>query len=186
MLRVVAPPVRLRQLQLADLRRLGEIDRSEHQQVRYSVVDGRLVSRPFSFEVPGWDRHGSGDHSVTGLIRFAQPIVARGGEFLGAFVAEELAGCAILEATFDLDTAWLALLHVSRAYRRRGVASTLWKAAAEQAGAAGAGSIYVSATPSDSAVGFYLSRGCRLATPAEIVDELFDREPDDIHLICDL
>jgi hypothetical protein len=34
-------------------------------------------------------------------------------------------------------------------------------------------------------VGFYLSRGCRLATRSEINDHLYELEPDDVHLICD-
>ena len=48
----------------------------------------------------------------------------------------------------------------------------------------GAQQLYVSATPTASAVGFYLSRGCRLADPVHPV--LFDLEPDDIHLVAEL
>ena len=79
-------------------------------------------------------------------------------------------------------TAWLAFLHVSREYRRSGVAAALWFAGAEIAANAGATSIYVSATPSGSAIGFYTSRGCQLAeTPHPA---LLAKEPEDIHLIC--
>jgi hypothetical protein len=67
-----------------------------------------------------------------------------------------------------------------------GVASLLWGAAVERARGDGASAIYVSATPSESAVGFYLSRGCRLATRSEINDHLYELEPDDVQLICDL
>ena len=52
----------------------------------------------------------------------------------------------------------------------------------EIAAAAGAMSMYVSATPSGSAVGFYMSRGCQLA--ARPHPALFAKEPEDIHLIC--
>jgi predicted N-acetyltransferase YhbS len=78
------------------------------------------------------------------------------------------------------------VLHVGRRHRRRGVASLLWGAAVDRAQGNGASAMYVSATPSDSAVGFYLSRGCRLATRSEINDHLYELEPDDVHLICDL
>jgi len=44
--------------------------------------------------------------------------------------------------------------------------------------------MYVSATPTGSAVGFYLSRGCELADPPHA--ELFALEPEDIHLVCEL
>jgi len=42
--------------------------------------------------------------------------------------------------------------------------------------------MYVSAIRSSSAVDFYLSHGCTLATTPHPV--LFEEEPDDIHLIC--
>lgn len=87
-----------------------------------------------------------------------------------------------MDPTFEDGTAWFAFLHVSRAHRRRGVAATLWAAGSEIAADAGAASMYVSATPSGSAVGFYTSRGCRLAEPPH--PALFAKEPDDIHLIC--
>jgi GNAT superfamily N-acetyltransferase len=44
----------------------------------------------------------------------------------------------------------------------------------------GAVKLYISAIPSESAVGFYLKLGFE---PTEDVNkELFDREPDDIHM----
>jgi hypothetical protein len=48
----------------------------------------------------------------------------------------------------------------------------------------GARLLYISATPSDSAIGFYTSCGAR---PAARVDpELFALEPEDIHLALPL
>jgi hypothetical protein len=47
-------------------------------------------------------------------------------------------------------------LYVDRSHRRSGIASNLWRAAIDCAHAIGASAIYVSAVPSDSAVGFYL------------------------------
>ena len=41
----------------------------------------------------------------------------------------------------------------------------------------------MSSTPSESAVGFYRSRGFRLTSP---LPELFELEPEDIHLILEL
>jgi GNAT superfamily N-acetyltransferase len=150
----MSDPMQIRHLTLADLPLLREVDRSEHQHVQYSVAGGQLISRPFDFEVPVWDPVGKGDHSVARMIEFAQPIVDRGADFLGAFVGDELAGLALVEAEFEPGIAWLALLYVDRSQRRRGVASCLWGAAIECARAIGASTIYVSAAPSDSAVGF--------------------------------
>ena len=55
--------------------------------------------------------------------------------------------------------AQLASLHVSREHRRQGVATLLLSEACRLARQDGAQTIYVSATPSESAVGFYLSQG---------------------------
>ena len=44
--------------------------------------------------------------------------------------------------------------------------------------------MYVSATPTDSAVGFYLSRGCELADPVH--PALSAKEPDDVQLTYSL
>jgi predicted N-acetyltransferase YhbS len=101
---------------------------------------------------------------------------------LGALDSERTVGLAIVDPGFEPSLAWLAFLHVSRPYRRRGVAQALWTAGVELSIAAGAQSIYVSATPTGSAVGFYLRQGCRLAQPVH--PDLFAAEPEDIHLTC--
>jgi hypothetical protein len=44
--------------------------------------------------------------------------------------------------------------------------------------------LYVSATPSESALGFYRSLGARLADPVD--PDLFAREPEDVHLVLEL
>jgi hypothetical protein len=62
------------------------------------------------------------------------------------------------------------------------VATGLWEEAARIAVEAGATTMYVSAVPGGSAVGFYLSRGCELADRPH--PDLFRREPEDIHLVC--
>lgn len=56
--------------------------------------------------------------------------------------------------------------------------------ACEIAREAGSRRMYVSSTPSSSAVGFYIAQGCKLAE--EVDPELYALEPDDIHLILDL
>jgi GNAT superfamily N-acetyltransferase len=133
-------------------------------------------------DVPPWDPVGDGPHSVAHMVEFAAPIVGRGAALFGAFNDDRLLGLAIVEARFEPGMAWLALLHVSREARRRGAASALWSAVMEEAANAGADALYVSATPTGSAVGFYLSRGCQLAKPVH--PALFALEPDDIHLTC--
>jgi hypothetical protein len=57
-------------------------------------------------------------------------------------------------------------------------------AAAEEARRRGAGHMYISATPSEHTVTFYLGLGCCVS--ASPVPELLELEPDDIHLLFDL
>jgi GNAT superfamily N-acetyltransferase len=178
----VGVTIEIRELGAECIELIGEIDRSEHIERRYTVKDGRLCSERVEFEVPPWDSEGHGDHSSARRITEFRPIVESGAALLGAFIDELIAGIAIVDPVFEERIAWFAFLHVSRAYRRSGVASALWAAGAQIAADAGATSIYVSATPSGSAVGFYTSRGCRLAAPPH--PALFAKEPEDIHLTC--
>jgi GNAT superfamily N-acetyltransferase len=168
-----------------DVSLLAAIDRSEHVDVEYAVVDGQLVERPVTIsEIPAWDPVGTGAHSVAGYIDSCSALLAGGGTLLGAFDDDALAGLAIVNPTFEPELAWLAFLHVSRPYRRHGAGRGLWGAAADLARQAGATSMYVSAIPTGSALGFYLSRGCRLADPVH--PDLYVMEPEDIHLVCPL
>jgi GNAT superfamily N-acetyltransferase len=175
----------VRTLGADDVALVARIDRSEHVDVEYTVVDGRLTERPVTIaDVPNWDPSGHGEFTVAAHMTFCASLIDRGGVFLGAFERDEPMGLAVVDPSFEARLAWLAFLHVSRPYRRRGAAGALWRAAVDFALAAGAETLYVSATPTGSAVGFYLSQGCRLADPVH--PELYAREPDDIHLVCPL
>ena len=177
--------MQVRRLPARDVSLVATIDRSERVEVQYRVFDGELRQVPAAIaEVVAWDPAGSGPHSVAAALAFCESVVARGGILLGAFDGERTAGLAIVDSTFEPFLAWLAFLHVSRPYRRRGAAQALWNVAADIARADGATSIYVSATPTGSAVGFYLRQGCRLASPVH--PELFAAEPEDIHLVRSL
>ena len=170
----------------SDVALVASIDRSEHVEVQYRIEDGRLVEAPVVMaDIPAWDPVGSGEDSVASQVAFYASVVADGAALFGAFDDDgELMGLATVNPTFEPGLAWLATLHVSRAHRRRGAASALWDAGVALAREAGARSLYVSATRTGSAVGFYLSRGCRLADPVH--PELFAHEPVDIHLVCPL
>lgn len=178
----VSDRIEIRELGAESIELIREIDRSERIDMQYTVKDGRLHSDRVEFEVPQWDSEGHGDHSFARRINEFRPIVETGATLLGAFIDDQFAGIAIVDASFEERTAWFAFLHVSQAYRRRGVASALWAACVEIAADTDLTSIYVSATPSGSAVGFYTSRGCQLAAPPH--PALFAKEPEDIHLIC--
>jgi ribosomal protein S18 acetylase RimI-like enzyme len=178
------PVLRVRTLAISDVELIASIDRSEHVEREYHVVNGKLAERPVTMaEVPPWTSV-DGPHSAASKIEFCQDRIGRGGELFGVFDGDTIAGVAVVEPHFDPPTAWLSFLHVSRPFRRCGAASALWRAAVDRAVAASAESLYVSATPTGSAVGFYLAQGCVLADPPR--SDLFEEEPDDIHLVLPL
>ena len=73
------PPWEIRVLRETDVGRIAEIDRAELVDVEYTVEAGRLEQRPATFdEVPRWDPHGEGHHSVAALVAFIEPVVAAG------------------------------------------------------------------------------------------------------------
>jgi GNAT superfamily N-acetyltransferase len=181
----VARSWEVRRLGIDDVGLIGRIDRSEHVEVEYIVVEGELSERaPSMTEIPPWNPIGMEPFSVLAQVAFCEPLVARGAVLLGAFEGDGVLGLAVVDGWFEPPLAWLPFLHVGRPHRRRGVASSLWDAAVELAAAAGADSMYVSAVRTGSAVGFYLSRGCVLADPVH--PRLFAKEPDDIHLLFSL
>jgi GNAT superfamily N-acetyltransferase len=122
-------------------------------------------------------------HSVPELVRTWQPAVDGGGALLGALDDGRLAGIALLGAEVASDVLQLALLHVSRPFRRGGVATALFEELRRIARERHARALYVSAVPSESAVGFYLSRGFR---PTDPLPEPFAKEPEDIHMLLPL
>jgi len=170
----------IRHLPADDVTLIGSIDRSERVSVANSVEGGLLVSREVDWDVPAWSPAGTGEHTVLHQIEWCRRVLERGAVLLGAFDGETILGLAIVEPGFEPALAWLAFLHVSRPHRRRGAATALWDEAVCIATEAGVPTLYVSATPSASAVGFYISQGCELAVPPH--PELFEAEPEDIHL----
>ena len=177
--------IAVRVLPAAELdRRVAEIDRSEHVTELYAYRDGALVKRDVDEQVPRWPLTGDPEHSVEAHLKAWRPILVRGGTLLGAFEGERLAGLAIYRPELEEGVADLAVLHVSRPYRRKGVAFLLTGEVARLARADGATRLYVSATPTSSAIGFYRRFGF---VPTDAPNaEMHALEPEDIHMILEL
>ena len=106
---------------------------------------------------------------------------------MGALDGDRLAGVAVLgnrPISDDAEMLQFVLLHVSEKYRRQGVASRLVEKLIEIAKERGAKRLYISSTPSDSAIGFYFSLGSKLGPKVD--KELYEWEPEDIHLVLEL
>jgi GNAT superfamily N-acetyltransferase len=172
----------VRQLDPAAVERIGEIDRSEYITTGYVYRDGRLEAEAVEWDVPAWST-GDDSHtwSVAHHVRQFAAALDPDGILLGAFDEQTFAGFAILRPRLTAAMAQLAALFVSRPYRRMGIGRLLCAEVERLACAAGATSLYVSAVPSESAVGFYLAWGFRPTD--EPHPELLALEPEDIHMV---
>lgn len=166
----------LRPLAMQELAWVEQIDVSESGSSVYSVVEGQLVLKQETWQRP----RRSADHWQP-YIEYWQALMEQGGAAIGAFAGSRLVGIAVIRYQLTASMAQLAALFVDSAYRRRGIADALVDEVSRLAHAGGAQALYVSATPSESAVGFYTSQGFALARPVNA--ELYEREPDDIHMV---
>jgi len=168
----------LRELLREEVEQVWNIDRSEVIEGLYHLEDGTLVLRPQHIEVSGWPPGEAEKYTPILLDCFD-----RGGWFYGAFDDARLVGVVVLENRFigrNKDQLQLKFLHVSHSYRNRGLGAKLFKLATVTARERGARRLYISATPSENTVNFYTRLGCRVT--GEPDRELFELEPEDIHL----
>jgi predicted N-acetyltransferase YhbS len=157
---------------------IWSLDRSEIIDAVYHLEKGSLVLRPEHYNMTGW-LPGTQQASTPHLLGCFD----HGGWFYALFMGARLAGVAVLENRFigePADMLQLVFLHVDSSFRDQGLGTALFRAAAEEARRRGARRLYVSATPSEHTIHFYLGLGCTLAPAPD--PELLALEPDDIHL----
>jgi len=170
--------LKIRNLSRAEIPYIWQIDRSEVIDKIYYLREGELVLEPEHYEMNGWPPGEPEQYTPIFMNCFDH-----GGHFWGAFAGDLLIGVSVLNNHFiggRQDTLQMRFLHVSKNFRKQGLGKRLFLLAAQQAVEMEAKKLYVSATPSMNTVNFYLRLGCVLAT--EINQELFELEPEDIHL----
>jgi N-acetylglutamate synthase-like GNAT family acetyltransferase len=170
--------MQIRTLRRKEIEKVRDIDRTELIEQVYYLVDGTLVLRDEFYDMKGWNASEL-DRCIAHLFY----IYDRNGTLFGAFVEERLIGISALESEFigkDKDQLQLYFHQVDSNYRHSGVGGRLFRNAVMKAKELGAKRVYVSATPSKNTIGFYLHMGCSLAS--EVNPELFELEPQDIHL----
>ena len=171
-----------RKLLREEIEQVWNIDRSEVIDNIYYLENGTLVLRPEHHDVRGWPPGESEKYTPILLDCFD-----RGGWFYGAFDREELCGVVVLESKrigAHGDRLQLKFLHVSSSSRNRGFGRQLFELAKATARERGAKRLYISATPSQNTINFYLRLGCAVADQPD--PELFELEPEDIHLECEV
>ncbi|HTO55278.1 MAG TPA: GNAT family N-acetyltransferase [Myxococcota bacterium] len=170
--------MRIRELQREEIPGLFTIDRAELVETVFVRKGNELVLKRERHELSGWP---AGE--VDGSRQMLLDCFDHGGAVQAAFESETLVGASALDARFmgrDHAQLQLKFLHVSRGWRGRGVGAALFEAAARRARELGARRLYVSATPSENTIRFYLGRGCRVTEDVDA--EQLALEPEDIHL----
>ena len=169
-----------RRMDGSDLDRLRDLDRSEHVTTAYAMEGDDLVSRTVDWDVPRWQDDDAG-HSYAHMIDFCREHMVAGARILGCFTADErLIGIGVMRPDLEPGVAQLAFLHVSRSYRRQGLAAELLVQLTDWARTTGAHELYVSSAPTESAVSFYQRAGFSVTGHPNA--ELLALEPEDIHL----
>jgi len=133
------------------------------------------------YDVENWDAyHLENDPSKL------KELYQQGASFVGAFnTAEQLVGISVVSNQHIADYPAAKLLqyfYVDADQQGQGIGAKLMQAAKESAKQLGALQLYISATPSKRTVDFYIKHG---ATVLKHPDrELWELEPEDIHLLC--
>ncbi len=171
-----------RELTRSEVSRYWDIDRREVIENIYYIVDGKLVLKPEHYDMQDWP---PGEPDLYTPLFLA--CYDRGGWFYGLFDGEQLAAAVVLDTQFigrRKDLLQLKALHVGRDYRDQGLGRQLFELAKEKARSLGAKGLYISATPSEHTINFYLRLGCTVTQTPD--PELFALEPGDIHMECGL
>lgn len=167
-------------LERSELTRVREIDRTEKIEGRYLQRGVALELQSGDWSSPSWDLEGTGPHSVAALHAMLDSTLERGASAIGAFAHGGVVGIGLVLPHVRPRIAQLVALYVSNTERGHGVGTRLCNELELVAREAGDVEIVVSATPSANTVRFYLNKG--FAPTAEPLPELFELEPEDIHM----
>jgi GNAT superfamily N-acetyltransferase len=113
----------VRQMAMTELGRIVEIDRSESIAEQYRSRGGVLDLIHVDIHAPRWGERGA--RAVQEYVASWRTLLERGGVLLGAFDGDRLVGVAIYDRAFPGEPARLAVLHVTRSQRRRGIGRAL-------------------------------------------------------------
>lgn len=158
-----------------EIAKIGDIDRTEEISQNYVIKDGALELEDFVV---------TAQSGLAGNIQEWRHYLDEGGALIGAFDESAMAAFVIYQPDLSPDMAQLAVLHVGRPYRRRGLGRTLSMKVIELARTEGKNQVYVSATPTRGTVEFYQSLGFQLTPTPD--PELLALEPEDIHMVLNL
>ncbi|WP_432405222.1 GNAT family N-acetyltransferase [Wukongibacter sp. M2B1] len=161
-----------------EIESLRDIDRSERIEKSYYLEDEKLKIKDNYYNVRGWH-----PKELEYLISRLYDLYDRGGIIYGGFDSSHIVGMIALDSELigkNKDQLKLDILYISSKYRKKGIGRKLVECVIDRAKETSATKLYVSATPTQGTVDFYMRIGFDLAS--EINEKLFQLEPEDIHL----
>ena len=174
--------IRCENLTVGDLHPNILDDFNRYQEVKkcWRKQNGEWVLVDNSF-IDDWDEAKKKDlatHYLPGTIE-------RGGTVFGAFDNDKLIGFFALAGNFIGKSGQyirLISLQVSYEYRNKGIGKELFSLCVDAARKIGAEKLYISAHSSQESQAFYRAMKC--VDTEEIIPELFEAEPFDVHMEC--
>lgn len=168
--------ITIRKMKSSEVHRISEIDRTEHITQDYKLKDASLEVADVDWHVGPWDS--------AEKIKEWIPIAEGYENMWGAFDKERLVGFAVYRSHLTDDMAQFAIIHISHEFRKMGIGQKLSEKVLAKARADGKKKIYVTSTPTKATVDFYQKLGFKLAE--QVNKELYELEPEDIHMIMQL
>lgn len=168
----------IRLLERNEIEKVRNIDRSELVEKLYYYNHGNLIIKDVFIDDAGWTPSEMESH-----VKHLYKVYDSGGYLYGAFEREKLAGIATLGKNFigsAKNQLVVTFFHVDAQFRKQGIGTALMNTIIAQAKELKAKKLYISATPSKNTINFYFNRGASLTK--ELNPELFELEPEDIHL----
>ncbi len=167
-----------RKMKRHEIAKVVEIDRSDYSDMMYRVQNSKLVLAKSVFNHPGLKKS-----MYTPYIQDLRQTFDTGGILNGAFHDGSLIGISGIDKKLVgkyKNMINLCILWVSKEFRRKGIARKLLNLSRTEAKNRNVDRIYISATPSRNTVEFYQKMGCEVTE--EIDPEMFEKEPEDVHL----
>jgi len=170
--------LKIRTIRRSEIEKIKNIDRGEIVDKVFYFDGDQLKLKNEFYDIKSWEVS-----ELERNIEHLYKIFDKGGYLVGYFGGDKLVGVAALDSEFigkNRDYLQLYFLHVDSKYRRTGIGKKLLRKVANRAKKLMAKKLYISATPSQNTIDFYLNIGCQLVS--ELNPDLYQLEPNDIHL----
>ncbi len=164
-----------RQMELSEIERIAEIDRTEYVTKAYRQNGAELDLIDVEWDIGQW----SAQEQLNEWDKYLQNNCVLWGAFEGDF----LVGFCGYKPNIAPGMGLLALMYVSAAHRRQGIGRKLTEMLVEYGKEKQIASLYVTAEHTRGTVDFYSSLGFRPADRP--LPELLEMEPDDIHMLME-